>query len=399
MSPLSRKLLLVFALVGLAASGASAYVHYRLLTQPDYSSACDINATWSCTQAYLSTYGSFRGIPVALGGLFHFVLIVLLAGPAGGAKSRVRESVPGYVFALSTVGLAFVLYLAWASFFVLHVRCVLCLTTYAAVIAIFIVSGGAVTFPMTTLPRRAVRDLRTLTTSPSGLALAVLFLAAFASLAVAFPREKASEAPAAAAVPQDIPKLTDQQRDELEKWWAAQPKVELPVPADGSKVQIVVFSDYMCPHCKNAHDTLKLVMSKYPAGSGVRHILKHFPLEGECNPNAPGNHFASCEAAAAVVMARSTGNAEKLESWIFANQATLTPASVRKAAQEIGGIKDFDAQYQRALQEVKTDASLGGLMKVKSTPTIFVNSRQLPGNVPPQYYVGLIELELNKKTP
>ncbi len=398
MSPRTRKLLLAFALAGLVASGASSYVHYKLLTQPDYSSACDINASWSCTQAYLSSYGSFAGVPVAIGGMAFFVLVLLLAGFGGSVKSRIRETAPGYIFALSTIALAFVLYLAWASFFVLHVRCVLCLTTYAAVIAIFIVSGGAVTFPMTTLPRRAVGDLRTLMTSPSGLALAILFLAAFASLAVAFPREKTGEA-AAPAVPQEIPKLTDQQRDELAKWWAVQPREELPVPDDGAKVQIVVFSDYMCPACRQAHDTLKPVMAKFE-GQPVRHVLKHFPLEGECNPNTPnGNHFASCEAAAAVIMARATGNAQKLDDWIFANQATLSPAAVKKAALDIGGVKDFDAQYQRVLQEVRTDASLGGLMKVNSTPTLFLNKRRLPGNIPPQYWVGLIELELNSKTP
>lgn len=396
MSPLSRKLLLAFAVVGLLAAGESTRVHYKLLTEINYSSVCDINATWSCTQAYLSPYGSFQGIPVALGGLFYFVVVLLLAGVGGSVKSRIRETAPAYIFALSTVALAFVLYLAWASFFVLHVRCVLCLTTYAAVIAVFIVSGGAVTFPMTTLPRRAVRDLRTMTSSPSALALTVLLIAAFASLAVTFPRESASTVEASTAVPQDIPRLSDQQRDELAKWWAVQPKVELPLPQD-AKVQIVVFSDYMCPHCKSAHDALKVVMAKYKGNASVKHVLKHFPLEGECNPNAPGGtHMASCEAAAAVVMARSTGNAEKLEDWLFANQTTLTPGSVKKAAQDIGGIKDFDAQYQRALQDVKTDASLGGLMKVTSTPTVFVNSRRLPGSIPPPFYVGLIELELNR---
>lgn len=398
MSPLSRKLLLAFALVGLVAAGASAYVHYKLLTEPDYTSVCDINTTWSCTQAYLSPYGSFRGIPVALGGLFYFVAVLLLAGLGGSPRSRVRDNAPGYIFALSTVGLAFVLYLAWASFFVLHVRCVLCLITYAAVIAIFIVSGGAVKFPMTNLPSRAVRDVNTMLRSPFALTVTALFLAAAVSLVVAFPHESQGATASSSAAPQEIPSLTDQQKAELADWWSKQPPADLPVPNDGAKVQIVVFSDYMCPHCKQAHDTLKAVMSKYK-GQPVRHVLKHFPLEGECNPNAAqGNHFASCEAAAAVIMARSTGNAEKLENWIFANQATLTPASVKKAAQDIGGIKDFDAQYARVLQEVRTDASLGGLMKVGSTPTIFFNSRRLPGNIPPQYYVGLIELEL-KKTP
>ena len=48
MSPKSRMLLLVFALVGLAASTASSYVHYQLLTQPAYDSFCDVSSRVNC---------------------------------------------------------------------------------------------------------------------------------------------------------------------------------------------------------------------------------------------------------------------------------------------------------------------------------------------------------------
>ena len=78
------------------------------------------------------------------------------------------------MFALSTIGLAFVLYLGWASYFVLKVFCILCALTYVAVIALFIVSGGATTIPMTSLPRRLGRDVKSLVTSP--VALVVLLL-------------------------------------------------------------------------------------------------------------------------------------------------------------------------------------------------------------------------------
>ena len=47
-------LLLVFALLGLGASVASSYVHYQMLADPTYTSFCDVSATVSCTQAYLS---------------------------------------------------------------------------------------------------------------------------------------------------------------------------------------------------------------------------------------------------------------------------------------------------------------------------------------------------------
>ena len=95
-------------------------------------------------------------------------------------------------------------------------------------------------------------------------------------------------------------------------------------------------------------------------------------------------------------MARSTGKAEALSDWLFTNQAGLTPASVKQGAREVGGITNFDDRYQSALQEVKMDASLGGLLQVGSTPTFFINGRRIVGVVPPQAIDYLIELELRR---
>ena len=104
-----------------------------------------------------------------------------------------------------------------------------------------------------------------------------------------------------------------------------------------------------------------------PAGRSA--IVKHYPLEAECNPSAPSNHYASCEAAAAVIMARASGTAQKLEQWIFTNQPSLTPDKVKKAARDIGGIQDFDARYPSALKEVKADATLGAKVGIRPTST------------------------------
>jgi uncharacterized membrane protein/protein-disulfide isomerase len=395
MSPLTRILLLAFAALGLVASSASSYVHYKLMTDPGYSSFCDVNSSVNCAQAYLSPYGSFWGVPVALAGVFFFVLILLLAGVGGRPASTVRESIPAYIFALSTVGLAFILYLGWASYVQLKTFCVLCATTYVAVITLFIISGGATTFPMTTLPRRAPRDLRALVSSPIALVLGLLFVAGAGSVIAYFPRETATPA---AQAPAPLVPLTDQQRADLEKWWLVQPTVSLPIPSGGAKVTVVGFSDFQCPHCRHAHETYRGVVAKYAGNHQVLFLFKHFPLEGECNANAlNGNHFAACEAAAAVVMARATGKAEPLTDWLYEKQATLTPAAVRQAAQSIGGIADFNGGYARALEEVKTDSSLGGLVGVTSTPTFFINDHRLPaGVIPANYLDALIDMELKR---
>ena len=67
MSKTAARFALVCALVGFGASVGAAYVHYRLLFDPTYLSFCDVNATISCTQVYLSRYSTVGGIPVEYG--------------------------------------------------------------------------------------------------------------------------------------------------------------------------------------------------------------------------------------------------------------------------------------------------------------------------------------------
>jgi uncharacterized membrane protein/protein-disulfide isomerase len=392
MTSRTRNLLLGFAALGLMASGASTYVHHRLLTDPSYLSACDISSTVSCSQAYLSRYGSFWGVPVAIGGVLYFVLVFLMTALGVRPASKSRENIPGYLFALSTIALAFVLYLAWASFFQLRAVCVLCVTTYIAVIAIFIISGSATKFPMSTLPRRAARDASTLAKSPVALLMAVLFVAGAAVLISTFPREQAVEA--AAVAPQEFPPLTAQQQADFERWWDVQPKKDVPVDRGSAKVLVVKFNDFQCPPCRLTYNEYHGVLDKYAATGQVKYVLKHFPLDPECNPAAAG-HFAACEAAAAYVMANPRGNSGKLESWLFANQPNLTPELVKQGAAQIGGIKDFDAQYPTALNTVREDIKLGEKLEVKSTPTFFINGRQV-GGLTGQAFQAAIELELKR---
>ena len=397
MTSKSRTLLLVFALLGLGASSVSTFVHYKLLTTPNYESFCDVSSQMNCTQAYLSQYGSFLGVPVAIGGLIFFAIVALLAGMAGGPASAARDNAAGYIFLLSTFGLAFTLYLAWASYFRLGVFCILCAITYVSVIAIFIISGGATKYPMTTLPARASRDLRALRSSPAALIALLVVLGGSVALVASFPNEKAAAQQQAEAVATYQP-LSPEQRKQVEDWWAVQPVVDIPItPSPGTKVLIVKFSDYMCPSCGIAHNSLKPVLAKYQ-NQGVEFVLKHYPLEAECNPKlGGGNHYGSCEAAAAYEMAKGTPNVAKLDDWFFANQRILSRETVKEAAEDIAGIKDFDTRYAAAIESVKTDASLGHMLGVKSTPTIFINGRMIPGGgQPPAIYDMIIELALKK---
>ncbi len=194
------------------------------------------------------------------------------------------------------------------------------------------------------------------------------------------------------------PQLTDQQKAEFIRSYESLPKVNVPLDADGAKVLVVKFNDYQCPPCRQSFYDYKPIFAKYAASKQVKFVVKHFPLERECNAAVGGDlHLASCEAAAAVVMAQSKGTADKLEEWFFANQPSLTPETVKKAAASVAGITDFDARYARALTLVRTDAGLGALLGAKSTPTFFINGRVIAGMMPPMLFELAIEHELRRQ--
>jgi len=398
MSRRAALIALTCALVGLGASAAAAYTHYHLLYDPAYRSFCDISETISCTQVYLSRFSTVRGIPVALFGAMAFIAAALFSISGLTARPAVRENVPGYLFVLSTLSLAVILYLGYASFVLLRAVCLLCLTTYAAVIGLFLVSGAATSFPMTTLPRRASRDVRVFAGSPLAIIVVVLFFAGAASTLAWFPREGVA-APGQQASTSTAPVPTQDQRSEFERWYASQPRVPLIVQAEGATVLVVKFNDFQCPACGQSYLQYKPIFAKYEAEhpGAVKLVLKDYPLNRDCN-DALGQtiHGAACEAAVAVRLAQAHHKTDAMEEWLYSHQPAMTPPSVRQAARDIGQITDFDAKYQSVLSLVKGDVALGRQLGIKSTPTFFINGVKVEGALPPQYFEQAIAYELQR---
>jgi uncharacterized membrane protein/protein-disulfide isomerase len=373
------------AALGLAAATWSTWVHYQILNSPTYESFCDVNSTLNCTAAYTSRFGAIAGVPVALFGLLFFAGLLVLIALCTQSKAA-APNLPGYVFAASTIGLAVVLYLAYASYFILHVVCLLCAGTYVAVIGLFLISGAATNVPLTSLPMRILDDLKLLVKTPRALTATVVFIAAAAAAIVVFPEQRVTAAanPAEpeqtqAAVPAASPALIQQ----VEAWLAQQPRVTVMAPSDGAAVVILKFNDYQCPGCAQTYREYKPVLAKWAkqAPGKVKFITKDYPLERQCNQFIPQDlHAGACEAAVAVRLAREKGKGEAMEEWLYSNQAAMVnPDSVKKAAATIGGVTDFDARFAGTLELVKADIAQGAQLKIGGTPTFFMNGMQLPG--------------------
>ena len=386
-------------LIGLAFASASTWVHYKILNDPTYASFCDVSSTLNCTEAYTSRFGAFGGVPVALFGLLFFagmLALIALCSPSPTAS----RNLPGYVFLASTIGLAAVLYLAYASYFILHVVCLLCAGTYLAVIGLFLLSGSATKYPMTSLPMRMIDDLKLLVRTPGALAAAVVFIAAAAVAVSVFPEQavSAEAGTSETAQAQPVAPVTTEQMKSFEEYLAKQPRVPVMAPSDGAAVVILKFNDYQCPGCGQTYRDYKPVLAKWAkeAPGKVKFTAKDYPLERECNQFVGQDlHLGACEAAVAVRLAREKGKAEAMEDWLYANQPAMNPDTVKKAAASVGGVTNFDARYAATLELVKADVAQGQQLKIGGTPTFFVNGMRLPG-LRGEYFDAAIAWELKR---
>ena len=399
MSSRSRYALIALSVLGLIASFAALYVHYRLITDPSYSSFCDVSETVSCQQVLKSEYGTVAGIPVAAGGaIWSALMLILSVWGMRAPKSEDAARAAGYSFILSTVGLAAVFYLAYASFFVLRHMCPLCVTMYVSVIGAFFVSAGAAG-PLGSLLSGIGRDAATVLRSPTAIALTVIWLAMSIGLVAFFPHERTvSEAAAATPEPVPVETLTPEQLVELHAWLDRQPRVPEAAPTQDAKVLLLKFNDYQCPTCRQTWILYKDIIEKYEKEYPrvFRFETRDFPLEAECG--AGGQHTAACEEAVAVRLAREKNLDKQMEATLFERQSfSLTRNDVKAALKEITRIDsaEYDARYPKVLEEVRADSQFGQKLGVDGTPTFFLNGIRL-SLLRPAAFDAMIAYELKK---
>jgi protein-disulfide isomerase len=226
------------------------------------------------------------------------------------------------------------------------------------------------------------------------LVVVLLSVGVVSAIVASFPRQTATSASGQA------PLSADQRADFL-RWWESQPRVDVPVSAEGAAVLIVKFSDFQCPMCAQSYFSDGPVLKKYEAQSAgaVKFVQKDYPLAPGCNPNVQyAAHDAPCEAAAAARMARARGRGDEMEQWLYTNQKSVTGSVVREMAQKIGHVADFDREYKQALEGVKADVALGTRLGVRMTPTFFINGVKLEGGLMPQYLDLAIGWELQRRS-
>jgi protein-disulfide isomerase len=159
----------------------------------------------------------------------------------------------------------------------------------------------------------------------------------------------------------------------------------------GAPVTIIEFSDFQCPFCTRAAETVTQLKKKY--GNKIQLAFKQFPL--------PMHQDARQAAEASLcVNEQSTDKFWKFHDIMFKNQSKLDKASLEKYAKDVGAdVAKFNqcVTSKKFSDAVQKDLDYGEKIGVKSTPTFFVNGQIVNGAVPIETFSEIIEEEMSAK--
>jgi len=150
-------------------------------------------------------------------------------------------------------------------------------------------------------------------------------------------------------------------------------------------VTIVEFSDFECPFCRQAQETLKQVAEQY---AEVRLVFKHLPSEG---------HRNSLPAARAAYCAGEQERFWEFHDALFA-ASKLSSETFAELAGSLGlGREKFAAclSAERSRAAVVRDIETARRYRIDSTPSFLINGKLVKGALSFAEFQSLIERELS----
>lgn len=145
--------------------------------------------------------------------------------------------------------------------------------------------------------------------------------------------------------------------------------------ASDRRVLFVEFSDFQCPFCGRAQDTLKAFMAKH--GTEVTMVYKHLPLT-QLHPEAVA-------AGRAAWAAHQQGKFWEYHDLLFAGQKDLGDKFYDQTAKALKlDLKRFkrDRTSDASLDALKKDVALADQLGLQGTPYFLLNHEPVSGAVP-----------------
>jgi protein-disulfide isomerase len=178
--------------------------------------------------------------------------------------------------------------------------------------------------------------------------------------------------------------------EEIPAYWQSLPVKTVEVmsplmygPAD-AKITVLEFSDFACPYCAIAADSMMTYLKSQP---DIRVMFFPFPLDSQCNRAITRSmHPGVCDWSKLALCAHQQDRFWQVHDWIFAQM---------RSHQRLPQVEDSWASLGLDVEKAKscmasaeTDAQLkemveaGLKLDIQSTPTFIFNGRPISGVLP-----------------
>lgn len=137
---------------------------------------------------------------------------------------------------------------------------------------------------------------------------------------------------------------------------------------DDAPIEVVSFSDYQCPYCRQMSDTLAQLYARYP--DDIKIVYRHFPRQGDAQ-----------KLAEAALCAGDQGRFIDFHDALF-DRPGVTSAQVADVVAALQLDQPAFEQCYHSLRfttQVNEDIKEGQRLNIRGTPTNFVNGVRVPG--------------------
>ena len=440
--PLLMAVLPVLA-VGVYVAAYLVYAKLKLEYDPSFKSACNFGAKLNCDVVQTSEWSTMFGLPIALFGVPTYALMAWLAllglrSTPTAKEPRAPELSRAAVHMLGGVGLLtciYAIYLGAISLTKLGTLCPFCITLYAVNLTATVLTFFAARESFGSFMRgivKVVGGFRRPILSATVLT-GVAFVASYGAYAstrqsmvdsfkaqldeqldAAFDEEEYEEVVVETTAPQPVavadpgtaaPGVTTTQPAQAApvtttRRVVRKPKAkmtdnglsyfEAPVgpedfamgPAD-ARVTVVKFADFQCGYCRILDLNIRPLEEKYKGQ--VRWVMKHYPMNADCNPRMGGDrmHENACHASYGALCAGKQGKFWEMHNKLYDNQQRIDPESIKGYAKELG--LDMPA-WEACLKDpgtkakIQADIAVAGKAGIWGTPRAYVNGRLISGS-------------------
>ncbi len=364
-----------------AAAGAltSLYllVHHNRLKSgiQDSSSLCSFGPYADCNAVNSSAFAEVLGVPVAAAGVLYFLLLFLL-GLFQPPHSKGFERTQAWMAWLALLALSVDLWLTGVQAFVLQSFCLFCVFTYVCTAAHLALNWAMA-------PKDRKKGLRFLRSDKRSKIPPFVGAGTFSLLAIGAvglyslsagpaPRVGAEEAKRAFLASWDsLPSAPIALRVSDSQWGNPQ-----------AKVQIVLFSDFECPHCQRAAFAVQTALASEK--DRISLVFKHFPLDMSCNRLLTQPiHANACALAQLGQCAQKKGKFWDYHDRVFfklsARELSSTRDKIWEGVRSVFTREEFDRCLAdpEAAANIQADIEQGNVLGVTSTPSVFINGKKV----------------------